>query len=116
MILLLGVLVCTGCASVSVTKTAKGFYSPTQADDIEILMTRTDRDYIELATVATANWNPSETAKMHNAMRAKTAPLGANAVIILESGIIRESAFSSTMWTSGVAIRYKNDDEKASSQ
>ena len=82
-ILTLGVLLGTGCATVDVTKTAKGFFSPTRPADVEILMTLPQREYSELATVATANWRPSETAKMHNAMRAKTAPLGAHAVVIL---------------------------------
>ena len=105
-------LLSTGCATVDVTKTAKGFFSATRADDVDILMTLPDRKYTELATVSTTNWHPRETAKMHNAMRAKTAPLGANAVIILESGIVvtRNRQY---MWTSGVALRYK-DFEPAS--
>ncbi len=42
---------------------------------------------------------------MHNAMRAKTAPLGAHAVVIMESGIIR-AINSNKMWSTGVALRY----------
>ena len=109
-ILTLGVLLGTGCATVDVTKTAKGFFAPTRPDDVEILMTLPQRAYVELATVSTTNWNPAETAKMHNAMRAKTAPLGAHAVIIMESGIIRAN-YSSKMWSTGVALRYKSNKE-----
>lgn len=111
-ILLVGTVLATGCATVSVTKTAKGFFAPTTADNVEILMTKVERDYIELATVGTANWNPSETAKMHNAMRAKTAPLGAHAVLITASGIVRSGYFNK-MWTSGVALRYKSESAPA---
>ncbi len=96
---------CSGCATVDVTKTAKGFHNQTRADNIDILMTKPARNFIELGTVSTANWSPTDTAKMHNALRAKTAPLGADAVIIMNSGIIR-SNYSSTMWTTGVAIKY----------
>lgn len=102
-----GIVMMSGCATVDVTKTAKGFFSPTRADDIEILMTKVNEDYIELATVSTTNWNPSETAKMHNAIRAKTAPLGAHAVVITNSGILRAGS-SNRMWTTGVALRFKS--------
>lgn len=97
------VLLATGCATVDITKTATGFHEPTAAGTVEILMTVPKREYIELATVSTTNWKPSQTAKMHNAMRAKSAPLGANAVVIMASGVNRDNI----MWTTGVAIRYK---------
>lgn len=102
-------LMSTGCATVDVTKTAKGFFSATRADDIDILMTVPKREYTELATISTTNWKPSETAKMHNAMRAKTAPLGAHAVIIMDSGIVvtRNRQY---MWSTGVALRYKDSE------
>jgi hypothetical protein len=94
-----------GCATVDVTKTAKGFFPPTIPDDVEILMTKASQDYVELATISTTNWKPSQTAKMHNAIRAKTAPLGANAVLLTASGI--GPGDNNTIWTTGVAIRYK---------
>lgn len=96
-----------GCATVDVTKTAKGFYSPTRADDIEILMTHPDRKYTELGTISTTKWSPKETAKMHNALRTKSAPLGANAVIITDSGIVSGPYNTQWMWTTGVAVRYE---------
>jgi uncharacterized protein (DUF2126 family) len=91
------------CATVDVTKTAKGYHEPTNPNDIEILMTKSDRAYIELATVSTSKWSQSETAKMHNALRAKCAPLGANAVILVNSGVTPQGY----LWSTGVAIRYK---------
>jgi len=109
-ILTLGLLLGTGCATLDVTKTAKGFFSPTRPDDVEILMTLPPRAYVELATVSTTNWKPKETAKMHNAMRAKTAPLGAHAVVIMESGIIH-TRYRDWMWSTGVALRYKSYEE-----
>ena len=96
-------MVC-GCASVTVTKTAKGYFPPTDPDEVEILVTVPDRGFDELATVTTQKWSTSATAKMHNSLRAKCAPLGANAVILGASGIDYNGYF----WASGVAIRYKN--------
>ena len=96
-----------GCASVTITKTAKGYFAPTDPDEIEILITvpeRTNRDFVELATVTTQKWSTKKTAKMHNSLRAKCAPLGANAVILGSSGIDHNGYY----WASGVAIRYKD--------
>jgi NADPH-dependent ferric siderophore reductase len=106
-ILCLILLIAFGCASVTVTKTAKGYFAPTDPDEIEILVTvpdRANRDFIELATVTTQKWPTHDTAKMHNSLRAKCAPLGANAVILGSSGIDYNGYF----WASGVAIRYKD--------
>lgn len=104
----------TGCATVDVTKTARGFYAPTRPDDVEILMTRPPREFVELATVSTTNWDPKETAKMHNAMRAKSAPLGAQAVVITDSGVvvIRNSP---KLWSTGFALRYPGPNTGAES-
>ena len=93
----------SGCATVDVTKTAKGYFEPTTADDIEILMTVPERAYVELGTVTTSRWVASDTAKMHNALRAKTAPLGADAVILTDTG----RDYNGYLWGNGVAIKYK---------
>ena len=102
-------VLCAGCATVDVTKTVKGFHSATRPPDIEILMTRPQKPFIELGTISTTNWKPHQTAKMHNAMRAKSAPLGAHAILITDSGIIR-SGNSAVLWTTGVAIRWKSPE------
>lgn len=102
LVLLCMVLMISGCATVTVTKTAKGYFAPTDPDEVEILMTRPERSYTELATVTTTKWPTAEAAKMHNSLRAKAAPLGANAVILISSGIDPSGHY----WASGVAIRY----------
>jgi hypothetical protein len=91
-----------GCAEVDITKTNKGFYDQTNPNDVEILKTRPDKPYVELGTVTALNFSVSEAAKMHNAIRAKSAALGATAVILTEEGIARGGR-----WALGVAIRYK---------
>jgi hypothetical protein len=96
-------LVTCGCASVTVTKTAKGYFEPTNPDEVEILMTIPSREFVELAVVATQRWETKATAKMHNSLRAKCAPLGAHAVVLRDSGIGPDGYF----WANGVAIRYK---------
>jgi len=103
-------LVCwlvVGCAEVDVTKTAKGFYNPTDPNEVEILKTRPAKSYEELGTVTATGFSPSESALMHNAIRAKSAALGATAVILTEEGIIRDGWGGTRRWATGVAIRYK---------
>lgn len=99
-------LLLAGCATVDVTKTAKGFYDPTNASDVEILKTRPDKPFVELGTVTATGFAPSESAVMHNAIRDKSAALGATAVILTEEGII-PGGFGGRRWATGVAIRYK---------
>ena len=102
--LLCMVLMICGCATVNVTKTAKGYFEATDPNEVEILMTKPERSFTELATVTTTHWPPGDAAKMHNSLRAKCAPLGANAVILISSGIDPSGYY----WASGVAIRYKD--------
>ncbi|MDO8662632.1 MAG: hypothetical protein Q7K98_05375 [Candidatus Omnitrophota bacterium] len=102
-LLFIFLMIC-GCASVYVTKTAKGYFAPTDPDEIEILVIKPDRSFTELATVTTTAWAPANVAKMHNSLRTKSAPLGANAVILIDSGI----DYNGRYWASGVAIRYKD--------
>jgi len=98
------VLMICGCATINVTKTAEGYFEATNPNDVEILVTKPDRPFTEIATVTTQYWAVGDTAKMHNSLRAKCAPLGANAVILLSSGIDGYGYY----WASGVAIRYKD--------
>lgn len=96
-----------GCTPVvDITKTAKGFYPPTNANDIEILKSKPDRKYIELGTLTVSRIRLRDVAKMHNAIRTKAAPLGANAVIITNEGVNTGPLFVSLLWATGVAIRY----------
>jgi hypothetical protein len=96
----------TACANVDVTKTSKGFHEPTDANNIEILKIRPDKNYEELGTITVTGFSAAESAKMHNAIRAKAAPLGATAVILTDEGLIQK-AFGMDRWATGVAIRYK---------
>jgi hypothetical protein len=104
--LVLACLVLVGCAVVDVTKTAKGFYDPTDPNEVEILKTRPEKPYVELGTVTATDFQPLEVAKMHNAIRTKSASLGATAVILTEEGII-PGGWGPRRWATGVAIRYK---------
>ena len=103
MAVLFGAILVTGCAVVDVTKTAKGHFEATNPNEVEILVTRPERSFEELGTVTASQFAPQETAKMHNAIRSKAAPLGANAVILLSSGILPNGH----QWATGVAIRFK---------
>lgn len=96
-------LVLVGCASVDITKTAKGFYDATDPNEVEIFKTRPEKSFEELGTVTAMNFLPQETAVMHNAIRTKSAALGANAVILTQEGFSQNNR----RWAIGVAIRYK---------
>lgn len=96
----------TGCASVDITKTAQGHFGATDANTVEILKTRPDKAYTELGTITVTGFSASDTAKMHNAIREKAAPLGATAVILTDEGLIQKT-FGMDRWATGVAIRYK---------
>ena len=101
---ILAATVCiTGCQVVDVTKTAKGFHAPTNPNEVEIFMTRPDRAYEELGTVIARGFASSDTAVMHNAIRAKAAPLGANAVVVTGTGI----DVHDKQYAIGVAISWK---------
>ena len=104
--LLLAVSSFFGCANVDVTKTGKGYFPPTNPNEVEILMTVPTKPYVELASVTTTGHNMRSEAKMHNAIRAKAAPLGAHAVILKDQGIIPTGMGGGERWAMGVAIRY----------
>jgi hypothetical protein len=101
-------LLLVGCAEVDITKTGRGYFPPTDPNTVDILFTRPDRRYTELGSVTATKQKPRETAKLHNTLRAKAAPLGANAVIILSQGFDAQNR----LWATGVAVRY---DEGAAS-
>jgi hypothetical protein len=106
--LLCALTVCLmSCASVDVTKTASGFYDPTDPNTVEILKTKPERKFVELGTVTVTGFESDESAKMHNAIRAKSAPFGPNAVILTDEGITDAGWGSYKRWATGVAIRYQ---------
>ena len=100
--MLVGAVLLAGCATTDVTKTGKGHYDPTNANNVEILMTKPNRNFVELGAVSAAKFKPKQTATMHNAFRSKAAALGADAVYIINSGIDQDGH----LWATGVAVRY----------
>ena len=94
------------CANVDITKTGKGYFSPTNPAQVQVLRTRPERSYTEIGTIDVNGFAPRDTAKMHNAIRAKAGPLGANAVIILDEGVFHDG-WSVKKYASGVAISFK---------
>jgi arginine/lysine/ornithine decarboxylase len=92
----------TACATVDVTKTAKGYYEPTNPNDVEIIFTKPETiNFIELGSITATQHQPSQTAKMHNSLRAKSSVLGATHVLLLSQGIDANGL----LWATGVAIR-----------
>ena len=99
------ILLLTACASVDVTKTGKGYYEPTTPAEVQILKTVPDYKYVELGTVTVSGFDSKETAKMHNAIRAKSSALGATAVVLTEEGLTPAGWGTYVRWATGVAIR-----------
>lgn len=97
----------SSCSTVDVTKTGRGYRPPTNPNAVEILMTVPSRPYEELGSLTVQGFQLREEAKMHNAIRAKAGPLGANAVIIQSQGIIPTGLGGGTRWATGVAITWK---------
>ncbi|MSR74334.1 MAG: hypothetical protein EXS14_02530 [Planctomycetes bacterium] len=95
------------CAAVDITKTHKGSFDPTNANDVEILKTRPEKSYEELGTATVSGFDVADVAKMHNALRTKAAELGAHAVLITDEGVVPGGFGAYTRWAMGVAIRYK---------
>ncbi len=110
------VVILTGCATTDITKTGKGFREATDPNEVEILMTRPTRPFEELGAVTASGWRPSETAKLHNSLRAKAAPLGANAVFIEGQGMTPDGWGGMLLWATGVAIRYTDQTPDAPKQ
>jgi hypothetical protein len=96
-----------GCATVDITKTGKGYHPPTNPNEVQILMTVPTQSYEELGTLTVNGFKIREEAKMHNAIRAKAAPLGANAVVIQSQGMVPDGFGNGQRWCTGVAIRIK---------
>lgn len=98
----------TGCAGiVDVTKTGQGYFDPVPAARVDILKTKPERSFVELATIDVSGFKPNDTAKMHNAIRTKAGPVGANAVIITDETVTYQPYVGAVKYVSGVAIRYK---------
>lgn len=111
-VVVFGLVSLVGCASVDVTKTGTGYYAPTDPNKVDILKTRPDSKYVELGTLTVTGFDSKAVAKMHNAIRIKAAPLGAQAVIITEEGMVPEGFGTYSRWATGVAIRYGENLQK----
>jgi hypothetical protein len=106
-IIAIAALFSIGCASVDITKTGAGYFAPTDPNSVEILMTVSSKPYVELGTLTVNGFDSRDEAKMHNAIRAKAAPLGATSVIIQSQGMIPAGFGTYQRWATGAAIRYK---------
>lgn len=100
-------LLLTGCGTVEITKTGRGFHNPTDPNRVEILMTQPKRSYEELGVFQASGFTRHETAVMHNAIRTKAAELGANAALITHEGYNAggTSTDERLRWAKGVALK-----------
>ncbi len=106
----LALFLLVGCGTgIEVTRTTQATYTPTNPDDVEILLTRPEKPYEELGKVTVKDYNTSYRAEMYAAIRLKVAPLGADAVIVTDQGV-RPIGGAWLMWAYGVAIRYTSQE------
>ena len=90
----------TGCSTVTVTKTAKGFHEPVSPAEVDVLGTVPKVDYEEIGIVNANVFGTPETA--YNEIRKKASALGANAVILNN-----QMPLGSRVIITGTAIRRK---------
>ena len=101
-------IICSCAGRVAVTKTGIGFYEPTNPNDVRILKTIPDRKYVEVGTVTVSIWHEgSDVTIMHNAIRTKSAVLGADAVILTDEGVEYVELEGTKYWAMGVAVKFE---------
>lgn len=100
--LLLVVTLACAVERINVTKTTNAFYSATNPAHAQIVMTRPDRDFVELATVGVTGINVNDIPRMHGDLKVKAAHLGGDAIVIMNQGIVKRY-----IWLTGVVIRYE---------
>jgi hypothetical protein len=105
---LLASIILTGCGTVEITKTGRGFHNPTNPNMVEILMTVPKRNYQELGVFQASGFMRTETAVMHNAIRTKAAELGADAALITDTGLAPTRSNGTPMlFANGVALKFQ---------
>jgi len=98
-----GIVLATGCATVDVTKTVNAEFSETDPDEVAILSEfPKERSYVEIATVASSGWEMDDADEMHQKLREEASQIGANAVVLLHSGIDE----AGDLWCTGAAIHF----------
>jgi uncharacterized protein YbjQ (UPF0145 family) len=90
----------TGCSTVTVTKTSKGFHEAVSPAEVDILGTVPKADYEEIGIVNANVFGSPETA--YNEIRKKASALGANAVILNN-----QVPMGSRVIVTGTAVRMK---------
>lgn len=101
--LCLGIL--TGCKGpkVYVSKTGhREVLPPTSPDAVEVLKTKPDRPYYEVASLYAARFKIKNVFQIPNDLKKDAAVLGADAVVITSEGNDGKRA-----WASATAIKYK---------
>ena len=101
--LCLGIL--TGCKGpkVYVSKTGHaGILPPTSPDAVEVLKTKPDRPYYEVASMYAARFKIKNVFEIPKELKKDAAILGADAVLITAEGNDGTRA-----WASAAAIKYK---------
>ncbi len=98
-------LVMPSCSKIHLTQTHKYIYLPSRPSDVEVLLTvPQDRHYIELAALTVTEYEAAEVKDLYVELRERSAPLGAQGVIVLNQDIKPDG----TMWLTAVAVRWKN--------
>jgi hypothetical protein len=92
---------------VEVVPTATGVHEAKDPAEIEIIRMPPARSFEKLATVKAHRFRVDKADEMYRALRSKSAPLGADAVVIVDEGVMYAGHGYPERWVTGIAIRYR---------
>jgi hypothetical protein len=100
-----GFFAAAGCSSTTAVRTSETKYRSTNWRDVQVLTVRPERSFEEIGSLNTSGWKQKETKALYEDLRKQAAKMGANAVLITESGV---SGIKEEQWLRAAAIRYSD--------
>jgi hypothetical protein len=104
-----GCIIVPGCSNTTAVRTSETRYRSTKWQDVQVLTVRPERSFEEIGTLNTSGWKQKKTKALYEDLRKQAAKMGANAVLITESGV---SGIKEEQWLRAAAIRYTDLPEK----
>lgn len=103
----LALLATGGCAGpfTDVTKTDMGYDAPADPNKVEVLYLKPEGSFKEVGAIVTEGWGLHDVAKMQNALRDKSGPVGANAVVLTYPYFTFDAFGNRYLGYQGVAIK-----------
>jgi hypothetical protein len=91
------------CSSTTAVRTGSTKHKSTNWRDVQVLTVRPERSFEEIGTLNTSGWKQKDTKKLYEDLRKQAAKMGANAVLVTETGV---AGLKEEQWLRAAAIRY----------